>query len=111
VSDDGVEFKGTSKRKDRDYMADNISTPASTPRLDEAIEFILENVPDEGIEVSELEKTAKAAGIAADTLKNARAQLKKDKRILLKSIGFAPKKWMLYTTHETEHTVRQKDSK
>ena len=107
VSDDGVEFKGTSKRKDRDYMSDNISSPAPTPRLDEAKEFILENIED-GMEVSELEKMAKAAGITVDTLRNAKAILKKDKRIKISSIGFGKdKKWLLYnnpyTTNEHDH--------
>ena len=112
VTDDGIEFKGTSRRKDRDYMADSISTPAPTPRLDEATEFILDNVPEEGIEVSELEKMAKAAGIAPNTLKDARAQMKKDKRIKQSGIGFGPsKKWMLYITRETENTVNEKRSK
>ena len=106
VTDTGIEFKGTSKRKDRDYMADSISSPMPTPRLEEAKEFILDNV-DDYIEVSELEKTAKAAGIAADTLKNARAELKKEKRIKLVSRGFGEsKKWYLYTVNETEHPVR-----
>ena len=111
VTDEGgIEYKGTSRRKDRDYMSDNISTPAPTPRLDEATDFILENVPDEGIEVSELEKMAKAAGIAADTLKTARATLKKENQISVRGIGFAPKKWMIYkvpsTTNKTEHPIR-----
>lgn len=110
VSDDGVEFKGTSKRKDRDYMSDNISSPAPTPRLDEAKDFILENI-DKEIEVKELEQLAKAAGIASDTLKNARAVLKKEKRINVISIGYGEqKKWYVkllpYTTHETEHPIR-----
>lgn len=106
LSDEGVEFKGTSRRKDRDYMADNISTPAPTPRLDEAIDFILENVTEEGIEVAELERTAKAAGIAQETLKNARAQLKKDNRILVKSRGFGEtKKWYVSITPENDNTI------
>ena len=102
----GIEFKGTSKRKDRDYMSDNISTPAPTPRLDEAKEFILENIED-GMEICEMEKMAKAAGITVDTLRNAKAILKKEKRIMIKPTGFGKeKKWKLYnpyTVHETDH--------
>jgi RecA-family ATPase len=111
LSDDGIEFVGTSRRKDRDYMADSISTPAPTPRLDEAREFILENVEDM-IEVKELEQMAKAAGIALDTLKTARAMLKNENRIKVKSIGYGKeKKWMLYITPETEHPINKKPSK
>jgi len=105
LSDNGIKFEGTSRRKDRDYMADSISSPAPTPRLDEAKDFILENLED-GMEVGELEKMAKAAGIAADTLKNARAILKKDNKIKIKPMGFGKeKKWRAYTVHETEHPI------
>ena len=105
VTDSGIVYKGTSKRKDRDYMADNLSVVVPTPRLDEAKDFILENIED-GMEVSELEHLAKAAGISQDTLKNARAILKKEKKIQVRAIGFGKeKKWRLYTTHETEHPI------
>ena len=102
LTDDGIEYRGTSNRKDRDYMADNISSPAPTPKLDEAREFILENGED-GMEISELEQMAKAAGITLETIRNARAALKKDKRIKVKSTGFGKeKKWRLYITPENE---------
>ena len=75
-------------------------TTAATPRLDEAMDFILDNVEDK-IEVTELEKLAKAAGIASHTLKDARAVLKKQKKILIRSQGFGEdKKWMLYTANK-----------
>ena len=92
-------------------MADNISSPAPSPRLDEAKDFILDNL-EEGMEVSELEKMAKAAGISGETLKNARAVLVKDKRIAVKNFGFGKdKKWCLYTVHETENPINKKCSK
>lgn len=100
VSDSGIEFKGTSKKKDRDYVAEGTVTTAATPRLDEAMDFILDNVEDK-IEVTELEKLAKAAGIASHTLKDARAVLKKQKKIIIRSQGFGEeKKWMLYTANK-----------
>ena len=102
LSDEGVEFRGTSRRKDRDYMADSISTPAPSPKMDEAKEFILENIED-GMEVGEMEKMAKSAGITQSTLRDAKAILKKENRIKIKPIGFGKdKKWLLYTTNETE---------
>lgn len=108
VNDDGVEFKGTSKRKDRDYMSDNISSPAPTPRLDEAKEFILENIED-GMEVKELEAMAKRAGITQATLRDAKAILKKEKRIKISSIGFGKdKKWLLY---DNPYTTNENNSK
>ena len=102
VTDSGIEYKGTSKRKDRDYMADNISNPMPSPKMDEARDFILENIED-GMEVCELEKMAKSAGITTATLREAKAALKKEKRIRIGSIGFGKdKKWLLYTVNEKE---------
>ena len=102
VTDAGIVFKGTSKRKDRDYMADSMSVPMPSPKMDEAKEFILENIED-GMEVCELEKMAKSAGITTATLREAKATLKKEKRIRIGSIGFGPgKKWLLYTVNEKE---------
>ena len=105
VTDNGIEFRGTSRRKDRDYMADSISSPLPSPRIEEAKDFILENI-DVCMEVGELEKLAKSAGISIETLKNARAELKKEKRIKVTSHGFGKdKKWLIYTAHETENTI------
>lgn len=102
VTDSGIEYKGTSKRKDRDYMADNMSNPMPSPKMDEARDFILENIED-GMEVCELEKMAKSAGITTATLREAKAALKKEKRIRIGSIGFGKdKKWLLYTVNEKE---------
>lgn len=106
VTDSGIEYKGTSKKKDRDYVSEGGTIAAPSPRLDEARDFIIENV-DDFIEVGELEKMAKAAGIAADTLKNARAVLKKEGKIRIRSQGFGEqKKWYLYTTNKNEHPIR-----
>ena len=108
VTDDGIEFKGTSRRKDRDYMADNINSAAPSPKMDEAIDFIIENVED-GMEVAELEKMAKAAGITLSTLREAKAKLKKDKRILISSLGFGKeKKWLIKINR---NTTNERDSK
>ena len=106
VSDSGIEYKGTSKKKDRDYVAEGVTVSAPTPKLDEARDFILENV-DGCIEIGELENMAKAAGISKGTLENARAALKKDKLITVRSNGFGKdKKWMLYTVNKNEGGVR-----
>ena len=83
-------------------MADNIAAPAPTPKLDEARDFILENIED-GMEVGELERMAKAAGITLGTIQNARAVLKKDNKIKVKPTGFGKeKKWRLYTVPENK---------
>lgn len=111
VSEHGIEFRGTSKKKDRDYVAEGVANPVPSPKLDEAKDFILENVED-CIEVGELEKMAKAAGIAKGTLENARAELKKEKLIRIKPVGFGPsKKWFLYTANGNDVGVSEKVSK
>lgn len=106
VTDSGIEFKGTSKKKDRDYVAEGGNVTAPSPKLDEARDFILENVEDY-IEVGELEKMAKAAGITQETLRNARAELKKEKLIKVVSRGFGKeKKWYLYTANKNDNPIR-----
>lgn len=111
VTDDGIEFRGTSNRKDRDYVADGTTVTTPSPKLDEAKEFILENV-DGSIEIAELEKIAKAAGIAKSTLESARAELRKEKLVKIKPLGFGPnKKWYLYTTNGNDTRVSEKASK
>lgn len=106
VTDAGIEYKGTSKKKDRDYVSEGGTTAAPSPRLDEAIDFILENV-EGSIEISELEKLAKAAGIATHTLKDARAVLKKEGKIRIGAIGYGEqKKWMLYTANNLDRPIR-----
>ena len=106
VTDHGIEYRGTSNRKDRDYVADGATVSVPSPRLDEATDFILDNV-DGFIEIPELEKMAKAAGIASDTLKNARAILRKEGKIKIRQNGFGKdKKWILYTTNGNDTTER-----
>lgn len=106
VTDKGIEFRGTTKKKDKDYVAEGTTINTPSPKLDEAKDFILDNVED-FIEIGELEKMAKAAGISQDTLKTARAELKKEKLVTVKPMGFGQsKKWFLYTTHRNEPTIR-----
>ena len=107
VTNTGIEFKGTSNKKDRDYVAEGVTITVTSPKLDEAKDFILENVDKNGVEVSELEKIAKAAGITQETLRNARAELKKDGQIRVKGLGFGKeKKWLLYTAIGNDNPIR-----
>lgn len=95
VTDDGIEFKGTSKKKDRDYVSEGTVISVPSPKMDEAKDFILENLED-GMEVQKLEKMASAAGITQHTLRDAKAELRKERRITMTSIGFGEgKKWIL----------------
>lgn len=100
VTDSGIEYKGTSKKKDRDYMAEGIvSGMGMGPKQEEAKSFIIENLED-GMEIYKLEALAKDAGISQSTLRDARAALVTDKRIKVVNTGFGPdKKWRVYTVH------------
>lgn len=98
VTEDGVSFKGTSNRKDADYIADGfVSRSVATPKEDEASDFIIEYLAgceNRQCEIAELSRAAKDAGIKEHTLENARASLSQRKIILRKSVGFGKeKKW------------------
>lgn len=96
LDDNVVDFKGTTWRRDRDYMADS-QMVFSSPKKDEAKEFILDQLHDGARhEIRAIEEAAKAAGIAKSTLEDARAELIKDKKIKRERAGFATTtKWYL----------------
>lgn len=83
ITDNGVVFKGLTKKKDRDFMNER-QYDVSSPKLDEAKEFIIEY-----LEQSRSEQTwksiadgAAAAGIAKSTAEEARAVLVKERKIV-----------------------------
>lgn len=97
VVDDGViEFKGTTRKRDRDYMSEG-QMVFSSPKKEEAKDFILDQLQDGARhEIRAIEEAAKAAGIAKSTLEDARAELVKDKKIKREKAGFATTtKWYL----------------
>lgn len=99
INDDGVVFEGTSNRRDADYIADGVTVTQSSPKLDEAREFILEYLAgceNRICEINNLNIAGKAAGISQHTLDDARASLKKDKLIDRKTMGYGEtKKWYI----------------
>lgn len=100
VSDEGVQFRGTSGRKDADYVADGmISHSIASPKEDEAKDFIvnmLSSSETKCMEINEIIASSLSAGISKHVLEDARASLIKDKIIERKSVGFGKdKKWFL----------------
>ena len=97
-----VEFKGTTWRRDRDYMAES-QMVFNSPRKDEAKSFIIDQLHDGNRhEIRAIEEAGKAAGIAKSTLEDARAELIKDKKIKREKFGFGPTtKWYLLLYPET----------
>ena len=97
VNDDStIEYKGTSRKRDRDYMSEG-QMVFSSPKKDEAKEFILDQLQDGNRhEIRAIEEAAKAAGIAKSTLQEARAELVNDKKVKREKAGFATTtKWYL----------------
>lgn len=91
-----VEFRGTTWKKDRDYMADG-QMIFTSPKKEEAKEFILDQLHDGNRhEIRAIDEAAKAAGIAKSTIEDARAELVQDRKIKREKFGFGPTtKWYL----------------
>jgi len=97
VNDDStIEFKGTTRKRDRDYMSEG-QMVFTSPKKDEAKEFILDQLQDGNKhEIRAIEEAAKAAGIAKSTLQEARAELVNDRKVKREKAGFATTtKWYL----------------
>lgn len=97
-NDNKIEFKGLTKKKDRDFQGERQVSHAS-PKTDEAKDFILEQLegaPNHIIEIKALIEVAKAAGIKEHTLEDARSELVKMGVIKRKNYGAGDsKKWYL----------------
>lgn len=98
--DDGVPiFKSYTKKKDREFILDESRKKNVAPAQEEAKEFILSTLEEhKQIEVKELDELAAVNGISANALKNAKAELKKEKSIHVWSIGFKPKTFYIRLT-------------
>lgn len=92
-------FKGYTKKKDRDFIQDENKYKSTVSAAEDAKNFILETLQEkEQMEVKELEDLAVATGISKHALKDAKADLKKDKSVRVWSIGFNPKKFFITLT-------------
>lgn len=100
--DNGIEFQGTTWKKDRDFVSEG-QIIYSSPKKDEAKEFILDQLQDGNRkEIRVIEEAARAAGIAKSTLQDARAELVTEKKIKREKVGFATStKWYLLLYPET----------
>lgn len=98
VNDKGLEFRGTTNKKDRDFVLESQQLVVSTPKKQEAMDFIIEQLIDNHgkMTIHEMESVAKSVGITPSTLQDARAQLIADKKIDRKPTGYGEqKKWFL----------------
>ena len=95
IEDEVVCLKGYTKKKDKDFVTEVDYTTRQAPQREEAKEFILDFLKDGEKEVSELDAMAKAQSISANSLKNAKADLKKEGKIKYRSEGFNPKRFFV----------------
>ncbi|MCB7317150.1 bifunctional DNA primase/polymerase [Lacrimispora sp. 210928-DFI.3.58] len=87
-----VEFKGYTDKKDRDYVLAAQASTHQTPARNDAKAFILDYLKDGERETADLDSMMKAQGISGRTLERAKAELKKDGKIMYKYREFGKEK-------------------
>lgn len=87
IEDEVIRWIGYSNKKDKDYVTEADFNTRQKPQRDEAKDFILDFLKDGEKEVAELGEVAKACGISDNALRNAKAELKKEGKIKVWSIG------------------------
>lgn len=92
IEDEVVVFKGTTTKRDREFVTEEVFNTRQKPQRDEAKEFILDFLKDGEKEVSELDEMAAAMSISRNALKNAKTDLKRDGKIKTWSIGYGQSK-------------------
>lgn len=87
-----IHNKGFSKKKDREFVSENTFVTQQQPQREEAKEFILEFLKDGEKEVAELDAMGKAQSLSTNSMKNAKAELKRDGKIKYRSMGYGSEK-------------------
>lgn len=96
IEDEVIQWKGYTTKKDRDFVVEADFNSRQKPQRDEAKEFILEFLANGEKEVSELDETAKAMSISANSLKNAKADLKKEGKIKYRPVSLGKGQGLKY---------------
>lgn len=95
IEDEVAQFKANTSKKDKDFVTEADYTNRQKPQREEAKEFILDFLKDGEKEVAELDGMAEAMGISKNAIKNAKTDLKTEKKVRTWSIGFNPKKYFI----------------
>lgn len=100
------EFKNHTTKKDKDFVLEESKIKQSnTSACDLAKDFIISTLCDhKQMEVKELDELAKAIGISSHSLKDAKAELNKEKQVHTWSIGYGKDKKYYITLKDTENT-------
>lgn len=87
-------FKGTTDKRDREYIQAESREKSIRPAVDAAAEFIKDTLEEHNgiMDVAELDDMAKAYGISKNSMNNAKATLRRDNEIRTSSVGFGKDK-------------------
>lgn len=93
-----IRIKGYTDKHDREFIMNEEFGSKGAPALEEAKDFILDQLVARGeeIPVKELDDAAEAMSISKGTLGRAKAELKKDGEVIIRNTGFgSSKSWMI----------------
>ena len=81
--------RGFTDKHDKDFIQEDQYVTRQAPAKEEAKEFIIETLQEQGgtMENGELMELAEAMSISANAMKNAKSELKKEQKITLKTEG------------------------
>ena len=88
----GITFDSTTDKRDREFMLEGQAARYQAPAREDAKEFILDYLKDGEKETAELDGMMKAQGISGETLKRAKAELRKDGKIIYTNRGYGKDK-------------------
>lgn len=92
-------FKCYTNKKDKDFIQEDSRRRNIKPIVEDAKEVIIDILREhKQLEVSEFDGLVKACGISAHSLKDAKAELRKEGIIKVWSVGFSPKIWSISLT-------------
>ena len=111
INDGKIETKGYTTKKDREFVSESVYNVKQAPAKEAAKEFIIESLQEGQKEASELNELAQILGISKSAMREAKAELKKEQIIKMKSAGFgAEKKWYISLV-EGAHIPREKTNR
>lgn len=87
-----IEFEGYTDKRDKDFVQEVQAAIYRTPARDVAKEFILDYLRDGEKETADLDAMMKAQGVSGETLKRAKADLKKEGKIIYFNRGYGKEK-------------------
>lgn len=88
----GITFDSTTDKRDREFMLEGQAARYQAPAREDAKEFILDYLKDGEKETAELDGMMKAQGISKNTLERAKAELRREGKIVYTNRGFGKDK-------------------